>query len=91
VRERGFRVELAPAAVRQLRKLPPGVAAGLRAPILALAIEPRPSGTSKLTGSEFWRLRSGDVRVIYRIDDRERVVVVLRVVRRSESTYRQVR
>jgi mRNA interferase RelE/StbE len=91
VSERGFRVELAPAAIRQLRKMPPGVAAALRAPILALAIEPRPPGTTKLSGSNFWRLRIGDVRVIYGINDRERVVAVLRVARRSESTYRQVR
>ena len=88
---RGFRVDLAPAAARQLRKLPPGSAAALRAPILALALEPRPSGASKLVGSGFWRIRIGEVRVIYAIDDTKRVVVVLRVARRSESTYRQVR
>jgi len=91
VSERDFRVELASAAVRQLRKLPPGVAAVLRAPILALAIDPRPSGTAKLAGSDLWRLRIGDVRVIYAIDDRKRTVVILRVARRSESTYRKVR
>jgi len=86
-----FRVDLAPAAARQLRKLPPGSAAALRAPILALALEPRPSDASKLVGSGFWRIRIGEVRVIYAIDDTKRVVVVLRVARRSESTYRQVR
>jgi mRNA interferase RelE/StbE len=84
------RVELAPAAQRQLRRLPPGDAARLRGPILALAIEPRPPGTAKLTGTEFWRLRVGDLRVIYLIEDAESLVIVLRVARRSESTYRRV-
>ena len=85
-----FRVEIAPAAQRQLRRLPPGDAARLRAPILALAIEPRPGGVSKLTDTDFWRLRVGDLRVIYLIDEPERLIVVLRVARRAESTYRRV-
>ena len=87
--EGSHRVELAPAAQRQLRRLPPGDAARLRGPILALAMEPRPPGTVKLTGTEFWRLRVGDLRVIY-LDDVANLVVVLRVARRSESTYRRV-
>ena len=88
---RRFRVDLAPAAQRQLRRLPPGIAASLRAPILALALEPRPPSATKLAGSELWRLRVGGLRVIYAIDEEQRLVVVLRVARRSESTYRRVR
>ncbi|TAK02803.1 MAG: type II toxin-antitoxin system RelE/ParE family toxin, partial [Chloroflexota bacterium] len=71
--------------------LPPGVAAGLRGPILALALEPRPPGATKLESSTFWRIRIGDVRVLHAIDDGDAVVIVLRVARRSESTYRRVR
>ena len=62
----------------------------MRGPILALAMEPRPHGSVKLTGTEFWRLRVGDQRVIYLIDDAASLVIVLRVARRSESTYRRV-
>ena len=83
------RVELAPAAQRQLRRLPPGDAARLRGPILALAIEPRPPGAMKLTDTDFWRLRVGDLRVIYAVADDANLVVVLKVARRSESTYRR--
>jgi len=86
-----FRVDLAPAAQRQLRRLPPGSAAALRGPILALGIDPRPPGATKVAASDFWRIRAGDLRVIYAVDDDERLVVVLRVARRSESTYRRVR
>ena len=88
--EARHRVELAPAAQRQLRKLPPGDAARLRGPILSLAIEPRPPGASKIAGSNFWRLRVGDVRIVYAVDSRARLVIVLRVARRSESTYRRI-
>ena len=87
---RRYRVELAPAAQRQLRRLPPGDAARVRGPILALAIDPRPPGVAKITSTDFWRLRIADLRVIYEVDDRARLVIALRVARRAESTYRRV-
>ena len=87
---RRYRVELAPAAQRQLGRLPPGVAASLRGPILALALDPRPQGVQKLLGSDYWRLRVGDLRIVFAIDDAARVVVILKVARRSESTYRRI-
>jgi mRNA interferase RelE/StbE len=90
VSDGGRRVELAPAAQHQLRRLPPGDAARLRGPILAFGIDPRPPGAVKLAGSDVWRLRVGDLRVIYLVDDAASLVVVLRVARRSESTYRRV-
>ena len=90
VSEGSHRVELAPAVQRQLRRLPPGDAARLRGPILALAIDPRPQGAAKLAGTDFWRLRVGDLRIVYLIDDSASLVVILRVARRSERTYRRV-
>jgi mRNA interferase RelE/StbE len=89
VSERRHRVDISPAAQRQLRRLPPGDAARLRGPILALAIQPRPAGVAKLAGTDFWRLRVGDLRIIYLVDDVARLVIVLKVARRSESTYRR--
>ena len=84
-------VELAPAAQRQFRKLPPDETARVRGPILALARDPRPPGSSALAGGPFWRLRVGDTRIVYLIDGAARTIVVLRVARRNESTYRRVR
>ncbi len=89
--EGGYRVELAPAAQRELRRLPPGDAAALRGPILGPALDPRPSGTIQLAESDFWRLRVGHLRVIYAIEFGTATVVILRVARRSESTYRRMR
>jgi mRNA interferase RelE/StbE len=91
VSERPWRVELAPAAQRQLRRLPPGETARLRGPILALARDPRPPGALRLAGGPFWRLRVGDLRIIFVIDEQAQAIVVLRVARRNESTYRRVR
>ena len=53
-------------------------------------MDARPPGIAKVAGTEFWRLRVGALRVIYLIDDVARLVVILRVARRSESTYRRV-
>ena len=86
-----FHVELAPAAQRQFRRLPPGSAASLRGPTLALRLDPRPPGASKLAGRDFRRMRVGDLRVIYVIEEARGLVIALRVARRSESTYRRVR
>jgi len=61
----------------------------LRGPILALGIEPRPPGSAKLADTDFFRIRVGPLRVIYVVDDAARLVVVLRVARRAESTYRR--
>ena len=88
--EGSYRVEIAPAAQRQFRRLPPGDAARLRGPILALAIEPHPAGAGKLTATDFWRLRVGDLRMVYLIDEPERLDIVLKVARRSERTYRRL-
>jgi mRNA interferase RelE/StbE len=84
-----YRVELAPAAARQLRRLPPGVTARLRAPILALGLDPRPPSSTGLSDSDWWRLRVGDLRIVSAIDDEQRLVVVLRVARRNEA-YRRL-
>ncbi len=86
-----YRVELAPAAQREFRRLPPADGARLRAPILALARDPLPAGVAKLSGTDFWRLRVGDLRLVYLVDWAARLVVVLRVARRAESTYRALR
>ena len=84
-----YRDDVAPSAARQLRRLPPGDAARLRGPILSLGLEPRPPGAARLVDSDWWRLRVGDLRLVYAIDDAGRIVVILRAARRNESTYRR--
>lgn len=56
--------------------------------ISALAQNPRPSRVEKLTPSGLWRVRVRQYRVVYQIDDKERLVIVVRVARRAEDTYK---
>src|SRR5450759_824180 len=56
----------------------------------AARADPRPPGASALTGTPFMRLRVGDLRVVYLVNDAHQLVVVLRVARRAESTYRRL-
>jgi mRNA interferase RelE/StbE len=86
-----YAVELSANAQRESRRLPPGIAVRLRGPILALGIDPRLPGATRLAGADLWRLRVGDLRVVYRIDDGRRRVLITRVARRAESTYRRIR
>ena len=56
--------------------------------LLDSELQPRPLAACKLTGSAFYRLRIGDWRAIYEIDDAQRRVWIARLLRRSEKTYR---
>ncbi len=56
--------------------------------IRALALEPRPSGCKKLVGKQFdnlYRIRVGDWRILYAIEDHRLVVLILDVVRRDQA------
>jgi mRNA interferase RelE/StbE len=73
-------VVLTPAAEREHRKLPRQVREQISPALLALEDTPRPYGSTKLSGSENrWRVRVGDYRIIYSIDDPARRVKVLRI------------
>lgn len=52
--------------------------------IRQLSVEPRPVGAEKLKGQEYWRIRQGDYRIVYAIDDTSRTVVIERVGHRKE-------
>ena len=85
-----YRVELRPSALRDLKKLPPGVRERISERIDALGDNPRGPGTKSLKGNlkGLWRLRVGDYRVMFVVDDRKRTVDVLRVGARG-SLYRR--
>lgn len=52
--------------------------------IEALGEQPRPAGSEKLTDIVGWRIRVGDYRVIYRIEDMEETVIITRVSQRGD-------
>ncbi len=53
--------------------------------ILALAEDPRPPGCRKLSGKDKYRLRSGQYRILYEIQDEALAVVIVKVAKRSEA------
>ena len=46
--------------------------------------DPRPAGSVKLSGKEYYRIRQGNYRIIYEIQDGQLVVIVIKVGRRRE-------
>lgn len=73
-----------PAAVRALRKLDPPVARRLQAAIALLAEAPRPPASRPLRGRPAWRVRVGDYRVIYTIEDDVLLIVVVTLGHRRD-------
>jgi mRNA interferase RelE/StbE len=76
--------------VRELRAVPKRDLARIERDILALATQPRPPGAEKLTGVDVYRIRRGNLRVVYKIIDGERLVLIGGIVRRNARTYRDV-
>lgn len=80
-----YQVLVDPAAQRELKMLPGDVRQRVANLISSLEREPRPAGVKKLGGSEnSYRLRVGDFRILYRIEDRKLVVLVVRVAHRRD-------
>ena len=71
-------------AQKQIARFPTNVRDRIESSLRALAGNPRPPGCRRLRGEEGWRLRVGDYRVIYEIDDEERVVTILQVEHRRD-------
>jgi mRNA interferase RelE/StbE len=80
-----YRLEVSHTAHRQIRKLPVRTQDRINSAIARLAENPRPPGVKKLTAREGYRVRVGDYRVLYRIDDSERVVIIYRVMGRGDA------
>ena len=87
-----YRLEVSPAADRDLKRLKGRIQRQdferLRVAIRGLADEPRPHGVRKVKGTErAYRIRAGSYRVVYEIYGDENLVLILQVVRRTETTY----
>jgi mRNA interferase RelE/StbE len=79
-----YRVVLRRSATRELAGLPQPVRGRVTRALAALAAQPRPPGAKLLSGPDrIWRIRVGDYRILYRVDDDRVVVVVVRIRHRS--------
>ena len=83
---RPYAVTIAPAAAKALEGLPRDLGGRVRARIRALSTEPRGHGVQKLSAREGeYRVRAGDIRVLFTVDDAARVVLVGRVEPRDKA------
>jgi mRNA interferase RelE/StbE len=81
-----YQVLLRPAAQRDLKKLPDKVFGRILTDLEHLSENARPRGVKKLKGRENeWRIRSGDYRILYEIDDTNNIVRIFRIVHRREA------
>ena len=79
-------VEFRGSAERELHRIDPQMVPRIMEVIRGLAEEPRPPGTRKLAGSEHgYRVRVGDYRVVYTVDDEQKIVSIDRVRHRREA------
>jgi mRNA interferase RelE/StbE len=83
---RDYKLTIASKAWKDLEALPSALAQRVDAAILALALEPRPHGVKKLKGERtVWRVRVGDYRIVFSIDDNLRVVDIIGIPHRSKA------
>jgi mRNA interferase RelE/StbE len=78
-----YRIEVDDRARREIIRLPKSVIARIRDTVVALARDPRAPGAKRLTGREGYRVRVGDYRILYDIDDRSRLVRIYKVGHRQ--------
>jgi mRNA interferase RelE/StbE len=79
-----YRIEVRPAAVRALRTLDPQIRPRIQGAIALLAQDPRPPGARALRGRPGRRIRVGDYRIIYTVEDDVLLVVVVTLGHRRE-------
>lgn len=85
-----YEIRLKPSAAKELAKLPRDVQRRIAPALEALAVAPRPPGAEKLAGADAWRIRVGDYRIVYAIEDRVLLVLVLHIGNRREI-YKRLR
>jgi mRNA interferase RelE/StbE len=79
-----YQIELRRRVQRALDKLPKSDFEAVIQTIRGLAETPRPRGIEKVKSTGLWRVRQGDYRIIYAIDDNEQVITILLVGHRRD-------
>ncbi len=80
-----YAIELLPSAARAVAKLEPPIRRRIGRRIDRLASDPRADAVKLRGADDVWRVRVGDYRILYVIEDRRLVVVVVRIAHRREA------
>ena len=79
-----YRLLIKPSAAKELEDLPLKERRRVATRLQRLASHPRPTGAEKLSGQDKYRLRQGDYRVLYSVDDAAFIVVIVKIGHRRE-------
>jgi len=83
-----YKIVIEKKARKEADDIPEKYRASIDSGILSLAANPRPHAAKKLTEKEGYRIRSGNYRILYTIDDKAKIVVVYRIKIKGKSTYK---
>ncbi|MDP3295617.1 MAG: type II toxin-antitoxin system RelE/ParE family toxin [Nevskia sp.] len=84
-----YELRFRPSVAKDLRGVPKNDLQRILAKIETLRDDPRPPGSEKLSGDEKYRIRQGDYRILYGIDDHTVIVEIVKVGHRRD-VYRQI-
>ena len=79
-----YKILFRKSVARDIRRIPNQDVRRILKTIVSLSEEPRPSGAEQLSGQERYRVRQGNYRIIYEINDKEVIVVVVKVGHRKD-------
>lgn len=79
-----YKVELRRNVQKSLDGIPAQERHRITSTLLELEQDPRPRGIEKIRGTELWRIREGDYRLVYHVDDEEKIVTVVRIGHRRD-------
>jgi mRNA interferase RelE/StbE len=79
-----YKLFIKPSAVKELEALPKRDRRRVATRIQDLADDPRPAGSEKLSGHELHRVRQGNYRVLYSIQDADLTIIVVRIGHRRD-------
>lgn len=81
-----MKIAFHPDTLKQLQKLPRDAFEAALQAIIGLSHDPRPAGAKKLVGSHSdWRVRIGQFRIVYEVDDDARLITIYVVAKRSDA------
>jgi mRNA interferase RelE/StbE len=79
-----YKITIKKSAVKELEDIPQKDLRKIIKRIRSLAKAPRPHGPQKLSGQEKYRIRQGDYRIVYSIEDKDSLIDIVKIGHRRE-------
>ncbi len=79
-----YKILIKPSAIKELKSLPKKDCRRITSKIQSLSKEPRPQGCEKLSAQERYRIRQGNYRIVYSIEDDKLIVYVVKIAHRRD-------